>query len=338
MKKRILLISCLSFTLVTAGISVNVFSENETTVSAIERVIPWYEEYAEETSVSDVLDGLGESYMLIPSARLNPETQNIYPASNTSVVITETDLKQITELSYKYKVYSASTLQLDQINQELEKYSVELSRSKDDENIYETSEIHDLTLKKEIAEILSKFEHVNRIDETSEVSLISEGFVAYVYTESDLEKDQLIEKYSKYGLEIKNIKENDDGNKKYIYYFKFSQFIGTGISDVEYQKRLNELLDDRDIKIDFAFYAETSDSNQYSKTIYQACSSDKNFDINDDGKSDVTDLSMLSLYLIGDLTLNDNQLITADIDSDGTVTLADLARLQQYLSKKIDKL
>ena len=44
---------------------------------------------------------------------------------------------------------------------------------------------------------------------------------------------------------------------------------------------------------------------------------------------------MLSLYLIGDLTLNDNQLITADIDSDGTVTLADLARLQQYLSKKI---
>ena len=61
-------------------------------------------------------------------------------------------------------------------------------------------------------------------------------------------------------------------------------------------------------------------------------------DLNNDQKNDVTDISSLSLYLIGDLSLSDNQKEAADIDGDGAVTLADLARLQQYLSKKIDKL
>ena len=297
-----------------------------------ERVIPWYEVYASETSISEVLDGLGESYMLIPASRLNPDTKDIYPASNTSVVITETDLKQITELGYKYKVYYDSPVQVNKINEALAKYSIELSQSDTSENVYETNDIHDLKLKKEISEQLAKADHVTGIEELSEVSVVSEGFVGYIYTESDLEKDQIIEKYSKYGLEISNVKENTADDTKYIYYFKFKQFIGKGISDLEYQKNLNELLDDSDIRINFAFNAEISDSKEYSKNIYQACSSDSNFDINSDGKRDVTDLSMLSLYLIGDLTLTDTQLKASDVDGDGAVTLADLARFKQFLS------
>lgn len=296
------------------------------------RVIPWYEVYASETSISEVLDGLGESYMLIPASRLNPDTKDIYPASNASVVITETDLKDITELSYKYKVYYDSPVQVNKINEALAKYNIELSQSDETENVYETNDIHDLKLKKEISEQLAKADHVTGIEELSEVSVVSEGFVAYIYTESDLEKDQIIEKYSKYGLEISHVKENTADDTKYIYYFKFKQFIGKGISDLEYQKNLNELLDDSDIRIDFAFNAEISDSKEYSKNIYQACSSDSNFDINSDGKRDVTDLSMLSLYLIGDLTLTDTQLKASDVDGDGAVTLADLARFKQFLS------
>ena len=41
---------------------------------------------------------------------------------------------------------------------------------------------------------------------------------------------------------------------------------------------------------------------------------------------------MLSLYLIGDLTLTDTQLKASDVDGDGAVTLADLARFKQFLS------
>ena len=58
-------------------------------------------------------------------------------------------------------------------------------------------------------------------------------------------------------------------------------------------------------------------------------------DIDGSGKIDVTDLTELSLYLLGDRELTENQQKSADVDSDGAVTLADLARLQQYLSKKI---
>ena len=60
-------------------------------------------------------------------------------------------------------------------------------------------------------------------------------------------------------------------------------------------------------------------------------------DIDLNGTIDVTDLTELSLALIGDKEISDDQQKAADIDGDGAVTLADLARLQQYLSKKIDK-
>ena len=60
-------------------------------------------------------------------------------------------------------------------------------------------------------------------------------------------------------------------------------------------------------------------------------------DIDINGSIDVTDLTELSLALVGDKELAADQKLAADIDGDGAVTIADLARLQQYLSKKIDK-
>lgn len=61
-------------------------------------------------------------------------------------------------------------------------------------------------------------------------------------------------------------------------------------------------------------------------------------DINSDLKIDVTDLSELSLALIGDRKLSEAQQKAADVDKDGKVTLSDLARMRQYLSKVITSL
>ena len=61
-------------------------------------------------------------------------------------------------------------------------------------------------------------------------------------------------------------------------------------------------------------------------------------DLNSDNKVDITDLSYLSLCLIGDMELNDTQKKAADVDGDGEVKLADLAKMRQFLSRKVSSL
>ena len=74
----------------------------------------------------------------------------------------------------------------------------------------------------------------------------------------------------------------------------------------------------------------TSSDSTPTETVYG--------DIDINGHVDVTDLSMLSLYLIGDQRLEGQALLNADADASGEVNIADLARLRQYLSRIIDKL
>ncbi|MBP1592475.1 MAG: dockerin type I repeat-containing protein [Oscillospiraceae bacterium] len=74
---------------------------------------------------------------------------------------------------------------------------------------------------------------------------------------------------------------------------------------------------------------DEQDQNTVSETVNTAG------DIDEDGDADVTDLSSLALYLIGDMSFTEEQKKTADVDDDGDVTLADLAKYRQFLSKKI---
>ena len=59
-------------------------------------------------------------------------------------------------------------------------------------------------------------------------------------------------------------------------------------------------------------------------------------DLNFDGKIDVTDLSELSLALADGKEFTDAQQNAVDVDKDGKVTLSDLARMRQFLSKIIE--
>lgn len=61
-------------------------------------------------------------------------------------------------------------------------------------------------------------------------------------------------------------------------------------------------------------------------------------DINNSNSVDLTDLTELSLYLIGDKTFNDFEMFTADTNGDNEVNLADLAHLKQYIMSKDVKL
>ncbi|MBP1592512.1 MAG: dockerin type I repeat-containing protein [Oscillospiraceae bacterium] len=78
---------------------------------------------------------------------------------------------------------------------------------------------------------------------------------------------------------------------------------------------------------------------EMAETVYKSSGSDEADvlvgDVDESGTIDVTDITDLSLAIIGDKDLTANQKKAADVDGDGAVTIADLARLQQYLSKKI---
>ena len=59
-------------------------------------------------------------------------------------------------------------------------------------------------------------------------------------------------------------------------------------------------------------------------------------DFNYDGKVDITDLSVLSIYLADKKQLSNAQSKAADVTGDGVVDLSDLAHFRSYLSKRVD--
>ncbi len=61
-------------------------------------------------------------------------------------------------------------------------------------------------------------------------------------------------------------------------------------------------------------------------------------DVNSDNKVDLSDLTALSLALLGDKQLNATQKLAADVSYDNSVDVADLALMKQYISKENVKL
>ena len=59
-------------------------------------------------------------------------------------------------------------------------------------------------------------------------------------------------------------------------------------------------------------------------------------DINGDGAIDISDATMLSLYLVGENYLYGTQLRAADVNNNKDVEIADLASMKQFISKKIN--
>ena len=82
---------------------------------------------------------------------------------------------------------------------------------------------------------------------------------------------------------------------------------------------------------------DNNDTTNYKTDNYKS-STGSSGDINSDGKADLTDITELSLYLIGDKDLTEDQLAAADVDGDDEVKLTDLAKFRQYLSKQIESL
>ena len=88
---------------------------------------------------------------------------------------------------------------------------------------------------------------------------------------------------------------------------------------------------------DYTYSSSQTENSNYETDNY-ASANLASGDINSDGKVDITDITELSLALLGDTELTSAQQLLADVDADGDVKLTDLATLKQYISKQIDSL
>ena len=55
-------------------------------------------------------------------------------------------------------------------------------------------------------------------------------------------------------------------------------------------------------------------------------------DINDDKLADLTDLTCLSIYLLGDCEFDEREYASADVQNDGVVNIADLATFKAAIT------
>jgi len=67
--------------------------------------------------------------------------------------------------------------------------------------------------------------------------------------------------------------------------------------------------------------------------INKACKVDSYGDLNADKKVDITDMTIMSLYILGDVKLEESTVKYADVNGDGNTNIADLAHLKQYVMK-----
>ena len=180
-----------------------------------------------------------------------------------------------------------------------------------------------------VYDILENDENVLSIEERKDVKQIHFGIHGLLIN-SELTVEEIKNKY--FPLDSVEVILEENLFKEWDYYFLFKEEINdlykllSDFNEDKLQYKLDIIVPD-DSGLDYCVYASSSE------IIFQ-----KDFetgDINYDGKLDVTDLSELSLALIGDRKLSEIQQKVADVDGDGKVTLSDLARMRQYLSKVI---
>ena len=106
-------------------------------------------------------------------------------------------------------------------------------------------------------------------------------------------------------------------------------------ADTDCVKKVNSMVEH--MKKPELYNLNIIDENTNVCDIYETCNETlfTRGDINGDTTVDLTDLSELSLLLIGDNTSDSVTEKIADIDDDNKITLADLTRLKQYISKSL---
>lgn len=163
---------------------------------------------------------------------------------------------------------------------------------------------------------------------------------------SDLLKDNIAEDVETYNIYFLSDEINRMGSAlyyktnhgDYIYYYHYDtgELLFTVDEFVDFENSVLEKLKENSDKDGAISLNDVTDLSKYKLINSNNQNEFVNInygDLNDDGTADLTDLTLLSLYLMKSADFTDSQIEAADIDGSGDVDIADLAYFKQYICK-----
>lgn len=288
------------------------------------------EEYAQGT-IENVAESFGED------AYVN--YYNLGEEANALIIDEDGSAYVFYEAYYQtyISVAEEKTLPLDEINEKIAPYAI-----KGDAVTGYTLKVSLREDQQRVYDILKSYDEVSSIDEKVEIYKVRDSHWAWsgILFESSGDVDKAIELVPEMNFRKEASKEErelyglDAPNFLYlseIVEFSSSKTLDKNIYDC--MKKLSE----SGLKYESFIDKFLSLDEKYSSGVFNIYTAESvksaeiTADYDNNGKADLTDLTALSLYLIGDATWNDEQVNNFDCNADGSTNLADLAHLKQYI-------
>ena len=289
------------------------------------------EEYAQGT-IENVAESFGED------AYVN--YYNLGEQANALIIDEDGSSYVFYEKYYQtyISVAEEKTLPLDEINEKIAPYAIN------------GNAVTGYTLKVRLREdqqrvydILKSYDEVSSIDEKVEIYRVRDSHWAWtgILFESSGDVDKAIELVPEMNFRKEVTKEEHElygvtNEPGLLYLSEFVEFSSSKTLDKNIYDSMKKL-SESGLKYESFITTLLSIDEKCSSGVFniytaESVKSDKiTADYDNNGKADLTDLTALSLYLIGDATWNDEQVNNFDCNADGSTNLADLAHLKQYI-------
>ncbi len=246
-------------------------------------------------------------------------------------------------------VTDGTELPADEINKKLEQFNAKIEYQPETGYIIHASEIEK---RASVYQMIASYKEVKSIDEKYRVYTDQLWTCDGVMINSTKTNDEIISSYPELELTyneadtkqyqgLSEIYPEHECYKKYsnVRIFDFNTSLNENTFNSEYYSALKKLADNENILMT-AMIADAASPEDVPDTTVNVYTSDKTDsydpgfmygDIDNSGKVDLSDLTMLSLYLLGDRELDNNQMLAADVSYNENVDIADLSLLRQYV-------
>jgi len=190
-----------------------------------------------------------------------------------------------------------------------------------------TSEFEEYSI---LLEKLKALECVSEIYESSVYSPQQFG-IENMFLLSNIAEQEMENEYGILGIERDDYSDNDlklEFGDVYNYCYRVNKAYWSNPEQFDALKKLSE----SDIEVTYYVIIPETNYTPITNLIYSSQKTDAIYgDTDTDEEVNLSDLTLLSQYILKDVELNKQQKANADVNADGEVNLQDLALLKQYV-------